>query len=68
MPAKKKAKKPTAKKVAVAKPQMSASKPHLMHTKMDHLPPWMIVGIIGGIFLVAYALYAYGQTGLVMSF
>lgn len=68
MPAKKKAKKSAAKKVTVAKTEMSAAKPHLMHTKMDHLPSWMIVSIIGGIFLVAYVLYTYSQTGLVMSY
>jgi hypothetical protein len=68
MPAKKKAKKTPAKKTAVAKTQVSAAKPHILHTKMDHLPSWMIVSIIGGIFLVAYVLYSYSQTGLVMSY
>lgn len=68
MPAKKKTKKTATKKAVAAKPAMSAAKPHLMHTKMDHLPTWMIVGIIGGIFLVAYMLYTYGQTGLMMGY
>lgn len=68
MPAKKKVKKSTAKKVATSKPQVSATQPHILHTKMDHLPSWMIVSIIGGIFLVAYVLYTYSQTGLVMSY
>lgn len=68
MPAKKKAKKSAAKKVTVAKSEMSAANPTLMRTNMDHLPSWMIVSIIGGIFLVAYVLYTYSQTGLVMSY
>jgi hypothetical protein len=68
MPAKKKVKKTVAKKSTAAKSQPAAVKPHILHTNMDHLPSWMIVSIIGGIFLVAYVLYTYSQTGLVMSY
>ncbi len=68
MPAKKKTKKTTTKKAVVTKPVVSPAKPHLMHTKMDHLPSWMIVAIIGGIFLVAYMLYSYSQTGMMMGY
>ncbi len=68
MPAKKKTKKTATKKAVNTKPVMSSAKPHIMHTNMDHLPSWMIVSIVGGIFLVAYVLYSYSQTGLVMSY